>query len=107
MVEDLYLTYLETDGIQHPLESAIEYIDINITNLGNGSPIVVYELPIEGYSYLFECEGLDDFLCKYTAVVIGIDELNNILINDNIPNNDKDEINSFISNYPNINILYV
>lgn len=72
MVEELYLEYTENDEIEDPYTSAIEFIDSNVTDVGKGSPIVVYEPPIEGYNYLFEREGLDEFLDKYESVIIGM-----------------------------------
>lgn len=62
MVEDLYLDYSEVDEIEDPYEAAIEWIDFNVTNIGSGSPIVVYEPPMEGYDCLFDVDGLDNFL---------------------------------------------
>ena len=78
-----------------------------MTDVGKGSPIVVYEPPIEGYNYLFECEGLDEFLDKYESVIIGMDSHDNLLIDDDLCDEDKNAINAFIENYKEIDVLYV
>ena len=107
MVEELYLEYTENDEIEDPYTSAIEFIDSNVTDVGKGSPIVVYEPPIEGYNYLFEREGLDEFLDKYESVIIGMDSHDNLLIDDDLCSEDKNTIDDFIKNYKEINVLYV
>ena len=107
MVEELYLEYTENDEIKDPYTSAIEFIDSNVTDVGKGSPIVVYEPPIEGYNYLFEREGLDEFLDKYESVIIGIDSHDNLLIDDDLCSEDKNTIDEFIKNYKEIDVLYV
>ena len=107
MVEELYLEYTENDKIKDPYTSAIEFIGFNVTDVGKGSPIVVYETPIEGYNHLFECEGLDEFLDKYESVIIGMDSHDNLLIDDDLCDEDKNAINTFIENYKEIDVLYV
>ena len=107
MVEELYLEYTENDEIEDPYTSAIEFIDSNVTDVGKGSPIVVYEPPIEGYNYLFEREGLDEFLDKYESVIIGMDSHDNLLIDDDLCSEDKNTIDDFIKNYKEIDVLYV
>ena len=100
-------TITENDKIKDPYTSAIEFIDYNVTDVGKGSPIVVYETPIEGYNYLFEYEGLDEFLDKYESVIIGMDSHDNLLIDDDLCDEDKNAINAFIKNYKEIDVLYV
>ena len=107
MVEELYLEYTENDKIKDPYASAIEFIDFNVTDVGKGSPIVVYETPIEGYNHLFECKGLDEFLDKYESVIIGMDSHDNLLIDNDLCDEDKNAINTFIENYKEIDVLYV
>lgn len=107
MVEELYLEYTEDEAIEDPYTSAIEWIDFNVTDIGKGSPIVVYESPIEGYNYLFECEGLDEFLGKYESVIIGMDRHDNLLIDDDLCDEDKDVIDEFVENHKEIDVLYV
>lgn len=108
MVEELYLEYTENDEIEDPYTSAIEFVDSsNVTDVGKGSPIVVYETPIEGYNYLFEREGLDEFLDKYESIIIGMDIHDNLLIDDDLCDEDKNAINTFIENYKEIDVLYV
>ena len=107
MVEELYLEYTENDAIEDPYTSAIEFIDSNVTDVGKGSPIVVYEPPIEGYNSLFECEGIDEFFDKYESVIIGMDSHDNLLIDDDLCDEDKNAINAFIENYKEIDVLYV
>lgn len=107
MVEELYLEYTENDKIEDPYTSAIEFIDSNVTDVCKGSPIVVYETPIEGYNHLFECEGLDEFLDKYESVIIGMDSHDNLLIDNDLCSEDKNTIDEFIKNYKEIDVLYV
>ena len=79
----------------------------NVTDVGKGSPIVVYEPPIEGYNSLFECEGIDEFFDKYESVIIGMDSHDNLLIDDDLCSEDKNTINEFIENYKEIDVLYL
>ena len=95
-----YLTYNHFDETKFFVTPDCIKSIFGITDNGKGSPI-------EGYNYLFECEGLDEFLDKYESVIIGMDRHDNLLIDDDLCDEDKDAIDKFIESHKEIDVLYV
>ena len=105
MVKTLYQDYME-QGLEDPYTSAMEWVDFNVGYYGSDSPIIVYDIPMDGLDGYCDANGVDDFFAGYKKWILVLDNQDNLLIDCNIPIDKSSNINEYIKTI-DLNVQYV